>query len=186
MALGNGGWFRGWRDTSVIGCALVSATLLGAVQRASRKRTRQDLNFAAPVSEHKLVPAAEMSVESLRALLPVMSSGGVQGVKAVQVARLFGVMHAEKAVLRAKLLSADSKVLKGSVGRLLLNPVGAGELLLHMPKGSEIRKVKKAGAQILAREKLAPMRRRGVSGVVPFLLELARSTEPAVVFRMPQ
>ena len=72
-----------------------------------------------------------------------------------------------------------------NVGRLLLNSVGACELLLNL-KGKELTKIKKCCSEVVARSKDAPVKRHSANGIAPFLLDLAKQCEETVYFHVPK
>ena len=84
-----------------------------------------------------------MTSERLRSLLVVLDGivkcGGADkpfhGVSAQAVARLFGIKHPATYCARTKL--ANKHVVVANVGRLILDPVGACEFLLHLSKNNE-------------------------------------------------
>ena len=79
------------------------------------------------------------------------------------------------AVDRASVTTKDTQVVGSgnSEVRLVLNPVGAADLLLNMPRNKELKKISGYCAKVLGRRSKASIRRRGYQGVAPFLLEIA-------------
>jgi hypothetical protein len=105
--------------------------------------------------------------------LPIIRHNGITGVRAVALAQLFGVRSAKKTTSRAMLRSENCVVVPGTIGRVLTSAAGAAELLLHLPKGAEIGKVKARCADVLASEAQAPKRSRTALGIARWVLDLA-------------
>ena len=174
MALGEGTWFKQWRSVAVVLSAALSGVLIGA----SKKR---NLFAVSRPSRSKIAatPASRMALSQLRILLPVhdCKRQGVSGIKALDLARLFGVSGPDTAVARADLTTSHTILVPGTVGRLVLDTVGAAELLLNLPNTGQIRKVKNHCARVLARHAEAPAKKNGAKGIAPWLLRLAQNAD---------
>ena len=188
MALGYGQWFTSWRGIGVIVCPVLGAVLTKA--RATKRRRKQlqaaALSFTPAKSAY--TGAADMTIDHLQSLLPVCDYRGKAGVRATDIARVFGKPFPMQDVyMVVRSLTNEEKghffVNSGQVGTLVLDPFGAALLMLHMPKNAELKKVKNYCAQVLAREHAAPKRKRACpKSIAALILEVGRSASPQVVF----
>jgi hypothetical protein len=186
MACGSGGgvWFQRWGATAIVVCSFVTTMIHSHTSNGSSCKRKRAAVFAEPSSLKETVPATDMTEKRLRMLLPTFTSGDKVGPKAIHIAALFGSNWPANAVNKANLLTEHTVLIPGPVGRLVLNPIGVAELLLNLPKGQQVRKVKAYCARVVARAEVAPEKRQGALGIAPWILSLARKS--GVSFSAPR
>ena len=141
--------------------------------RKRRRNSGRNISLSSPSRD--MVAADLATLTQLREWLPTVTHGGVTGVRAVDIACIFGKKWPRNAVDRASVTTKDIQVVGSGNSEvcLVLNPVGAADLLLHMPWNEELKKIRGYCAKVHGRRLKASIRRRGYQGVAPFLLEIA-------------
>ena len=131
----------------------------------------------------KKLKASSVGLAHLTKLLPVVSLGGSKGVRCVDIARLF-TKWPRDSVTRTKLSTDDTIIVssgKSNKTRLALNPVGVADLILHMPKSAELKKLRRYCAEVIGGKLAVPMRRQGCTHVAKFILDMCNTASECII-----
>ena len=188
MLRGSGQWFNQWRDTMVIVCGVVFGQIsLAWGKRKKNMKMSKALAATLGVSfaggRVKKLKASSVGLAHLTTLLPVVSLGGSKGVRCVDIARLF-TKWPRDSVTRTKLSTDDTIIVssgKFNKTRLALNPVGVADLILHMPKSAELKKLRRYCAEVIGGKLAVPMRRQGCAHIAKFILDMCNTASVCII-----